>query len=84
MNEVVSVPLVFAMGFVTEWVYVGFVGATVARRPLAAALWCALLVALGWAALAFMIQLTWFLCLPALAGHSVGTYLAVRRVAQQD
>ena len=83
MNELVSVHALFAMGLATEWAFVGFVRASTAGRALTAAAWCAALVALGWAALYFMVSLTWFLALPALAGHSLGTYLAVRRVARQ-
>jgi hypothetical protein len=83
VTELVSVPAVFAMGFVTEMAYVSFVRASVAGRALAAALWCGVLVALGWVALAVMIQFTWFLALPGLAGHSLGTYMTVRRVARE-
>jgi hypothetical protein len=71
----------FGVGFVTEWAYVGFVRASVAGRPLPASLWCSILVALGWAAIFLMVQFTWFMAVPALAGHSLGTYLAVRRHA---
>lgn len=71
--------LAFLVGFITEVGYVGFVRASVAGQPLPAALWCALLVALGWAAIYLFVSMTWFVALPALMGHATGTYLAVRR-----
>jgi hypothetical protein len=78
----------FGVGFITEWAYVGFVRATVARTPLVAALWCSLLVALGWAAVFLMVTMSWWMAIPGLSGHSLGTYLAVRRsqpdVVRQD
>lgn len=75
--------LAFALGAATEVGYVGFVRASVAGRPLPAALWCALLVALGWAAIYLMVRLTWFIALPALVGHALGTYFAVRAASRR-
>lgn len=75
---------VFLLGFTTEVGYVSFVQAcdVQAPRPLAAAMWCVFLVALGWAAVFVMTRFTWYYALPGLAGHGLGAYLTVRaRVA---
>lgn len=81
MDVVLACAGAFLLGLVTEVGYVGFVRASVAGRALPAAVWCSILVALGWAAVYLMVTLTWFMCVPALAGHSLGTYLAVKRGA---
>lgn len=70
---------VFTLGFATEVGYVGFVRASVSGRALVAAGWCAVLVTLGWVSLFLMVRFTWYLALPGLAGHALGTYMAVRR-----
>lgn len=75
---------VFVLGFLTEVGYVGFVRACQLLQPARAALWCSLLVALGWAAVYMMVLFTWYLALPALVGHALGTYVAVSKGKRED
>lgn len=71
-------PAVFAAGFLTEVLYVGYLRACAAGAALRAAVLCAMLVAFALGATALFVTTTWFLVLPAIAGHSIGTYVAVR------
>lgn len=78
MTDLWPIPAVFAAGFLTEVVYVSYVRACVAGQSVRASLLCAVLVALGLLATAMFVIMTWFLALPAIAGHSIGTWVAVR------
>lgn len=73
-------PAMVGLGFLTEVGYVAYVRAVTSGQALRASLVCAFLVALGFAATFLCIETTWFLALPAMAGHSVGTYWSVKRV----
>lgn len=72
---------IFVAGFFTEVGYVGYVRSVTAGHAGRASLWCSLLVALGLAATYLCVTATWFLVLPAMAGHSLGTYWSVRYAA---
>lgn len=67
------------LGFLTEVGVVGYYRAVGSGHALRASLFCAFLVALGFAGTYLCVTTTWFLVLPAMAGHSAGTYWSVKR-----